>query len=60
MVREKGDNAALCRAVFLDRDGVLVVPRFRDGRSFAPRTLAEFAIYEDAPRCVSQLKDAGF
>ncbi|MGO9768532.1 MAG: D-glycero-alpha-D-manno-heptose-1,7-bisphosphate 7-phosphatase [Roseiarcus sp.] len=49
-----------CRAVFLDRDGVLVVPRFRDGRSFAPRTLAQFAIYEDAPRCVRQLKDAGF
>jgi D-glycero-D-manno-heptose 1,7-bisphosphate phosphatase len=44
----------------LDRDGVLVVPRFRDGRSFAPRTLAQFAIYEEAPRCVRQLKDAGF
>jgi D-glycero-D-manno-heptose 1,7-bisphosphate phosphatase len=48
------------RAVFLDRDGVLVVPQFREGRSFAPTTLAEFAIYPDAPRCVARLKEAGF
>jgi D-glycero-D-manno-heptose 1,7-bisphosphate phosphatase len=27
------------RAVFLDRDGVLVVPEMRDGRSYAPRSL---------------------
>lgn len=48
------------RAVFLDRDGVLVVPQFREGRSFAPTTLAEFAIYPDAPSCVGRLKEAGF
>lgn len=48
------------RAVFLDRDGVLVVPLFRDGRSFAPRTLAEFLIYPEAPQCVDRLKKAGF
>jgi len=48
------------RAVFLDRDGVLVIPLFRDGRSFAPRSLAEFAIYPEAPRCVDRLRRAGF
>jgi D-glycero-D-manno-heptose 1,7-bisphosphate phosphatase len=30
------------KAVFLDRDGVLVVPDFRDGRSFAPTSLDEY------------------
>ena len=35
-------------AVFLDRDGVIVVPEFRDGRSFAPRRLEDFRLYPDA------------
>jgi D-glycero-D-manno-heptose 1,7-bisphosphate phosphatase len=48
------------RAVFLDRDGVIVVPEFRDGRSFAPRTLDAFRLYESAPDCLKSLKDAGF
>jgi len=48
------------RAVFLDRDGVLVIPHFRDGRSFAPTKLEEFAIYPEAPECVARLKRAGF
>lgn len=48
------------RAVFLDRDGVLTVPEFRDGRSFAPRRLADFRLYEDAPSCLARLKAAGF
>src|SRR5208283_2510382 len=51
--------SALRRAVFLDRDGVLVVPLFRDGRSFAPTNLQEFSIYPEAARCVSRLKEAG-
>jgi len=48
------------RAVFLDRDGVLVVPEFRDGRSFAPRTLEKFRLYDDAPKALAALKEAGF
>jgi D-glycero-D-manno-heptose 1,7-bisphosphate phosphatase len=48
------------RAVFLDRDGVLTVPEFREGRSFAPRTLEKFCVYPDAPGAVSDLKKAGF
>jgi D-glycero-D-manno-heptose 1,7-bisphosphate phosphatase len=47
-------------AIFLDRDGVIVVPEFRDGRSFAPTTLAAFRLYDSAPKCLQSFKDAGF
>lgn len=47
-------------AVFLDRDGVLVVPKFCDGRSFAPRRQEDFHLYPDAATCLRQLKDVGF
>lgn len=53
-------RATASRAVFLDRDGVLVVPTFRDGRSYAPTSLAEFAIYPDAAASVRRLKNAGY
>ena len=48
------------RAVFLDRDGVLTVPEFRDGRSFAPRRLADFRLYDEAGSALARLKAAGF
>jgi D-glycero-D-manno-heptose 1,7-bisphosphate phosphatase len=48
------------RGVFLDRDGVLTVPEFRDGRSFAPRSLEAFRLYPDAAASVRDLKRAGF
>jgi len=48
------------RAVFLDRDGVLVVPDFREGRSFAPRQITDFRLYEDAAACLERMKAAGF
>jgi len=47
-------------AVFLDRDGVVVVPEFRDGRSFAPRTLEAFRLYPDAREALVRLRDAGY
>ena len=47
-------------AVFLDRDGVLTVPEFRDGRSFAPVSLDAFRIYPDAAAAVARLHAAGF
>jgi D-glycero-D-manno-heptose 1,7-bisphosphate phosphatase len=53
-----GEKSA--RAVFLDRDGVIVTPEFREGRSFAPKTLDAFHLYESAPECLKSLKDAGF
>lgn len=48
------------KAVFLDRDGVLTVPEFREGRSFAPTSLDALAFYEDAADAVRALNDAGF
>jgi D-glycero-D-manno-heptose 1,7-bisphosphate phosphatase len=48
------------RAVFLDRDGVLVVPIFRGGRSYAPTSLDDFAFYPDARESLDRLKEAGF
>jgi D-glycero-D-manno-heptose 1,7-bisphosphate phosphatase len=48
------------RGVFLDRDGVIVIPEFRDGRSFAPRTLEDFRLYPDASASLQRLKRAGF
>jgi D-glycero-D-manno-heptose 1,7-bisphosphate phosphatase len=53
-------RSAVRRAVFLDRDGVLVIPEFRDGRSFAPRRLEDLQIYPDAHQALSRLKAAGF
>ena len=48
------------RAVFLDRDGVLAVPEFRDGRSYAVRRLEDFRIYEGAADAVRALDAAGW
>lgn len=47
-------------AVFLDRDGVIVVPDFRNGRSYAPRTMEGFKFYPDALASMERLKQAGF
>jgi D-glycero-D-manno-heptose 1,7-bisphosphate phosphatase len=47
-------------AVFLDRDGVLAIPEFRDGRSFAPRRVADFHLYEDIGHWLTLLKSRGF
>jgi transaldolase len=46
--------------VFLDRDGVLVVPEMRDGRSYAPRSIAAFSIYPHAAEALARLKAAGY
>jgi len=51
---------ALRPAVFLDRDGVVVIPEFREGRSFAPRTLEAFSIYPDARKALLRLRDVGY
>jgi D-glycero-D-manno-heptose 1,7-bisphosphate phosphatase len=48
------------RAVFLDRDGVLVIPEMRDGRSFAPRRLEQFRVYPEANAALGRLKQAGY
>ncbi|MEM9209903.1 MAG: HAD family hydrolase [Pseudomonadota bacterium] len=47
-------------AVFLDRDGVLVIPRFGEGRSFAPTTLVDYRFYPNAGANLDRLKEAGY
>jgi len=51
---------ARVRAVFLDRDGVLTVPEFRNGRSYAPRRLEDFRLYPEAADSAALMKQAGF
>jgi len=47
------------RAVFLDRDGVLVETLVRDDRAFAPVSLDEFRLEKDAGFHVGRLAEAG-
>ncbi len=48
------------RAVFLDRDGVLVRNVLRGGNAHAPRTLEEFRLYPGAAAAVRRLRRAGY
>jgi len=48
------------KAVFLDRDGVIVVPEFREGRSFAPVRLEDYRFYPQVPGALARLKSAGY
>ena len=47
------------RAVFLDRDGVLNEAIVRGGPAYAPLTLDEFRLSEDAVKQVARLRAAG-
>lgn len=47
------------RAVFLDRDGVLVETLMREGRAFAALTLDEFRLCSDTGPQVARLRAAG-
>ena len=60
MVSAAAEACGQHAAVFLDRDGVLVVPEFRDGRSYAPTTLGAFRLYGSAARELGRLKKAGY
>ena len=48
------------RAVFLDRDGVINRSLIRDGKPYAPLTLADVEIAPGVPDALQQLRDAGF
>src|SRR5437764_1759620 len=48
------------KAVFLDRDGVLNEAVIRDGKPFAPATLAELRLVPHAAEATRRLKDAGY
>ena len=48
------------RAVFLDRDGVLVKPTVRDGYAYGPMSLAEFELLPGIGEPVGRIREAGF
>ena len=48
------------KAIFLDRDGVITIPEFRDGRSYAVKTMVQFRIYSEVPLSLEMLKKAGY
>jgi len=54
------DEAVTARAVFLDRDGVIVEALRRDGRPHPPADLAQLALAADARSALADLKRAGF
>ena len=48
------------RVVFLDRDGVLVVPEDRDGKGYAVRRVSDLRTYPDVVAALGRLKKAGY
>lgn len=54
------DEVVRRSAIFFDRDGVLTIPEFRDGRSYAALSLEEFHVYPEAFDAVQLAKKAGF
>jgi len=50
----------MLRAVFLDRDGVINRAVVREGKPYAPATLAEFEILPGVPHALRDLDEAGF
>ena len=53
-------KAAGCRAVFLDRDGVVNRALERDEKPYPPTSLAEFEILPEVPAACARLKTAGY
>lgn len=51
---------ALCRAVFLDRDGVLNRCEVRNGKPYAPRRVEDFRLYPGTAAALGKLKAAGY
>ena len=54
------DRGTMKRAVFFDRDGVLVRSLVRDGKPFAATTLEEFEIVPESGDVAGRLAEAGF
>jgi D-glycero-D-manno-heptose 1,7-bisphosphate phosphatase len=50
----------LRRAVFLDRDGVLITAVVRDGRPYPPGSLAEMTLLPGVEDACARLKQSGF
>ena len=48
------------RAVFLDRDGVIIRTDVRDGKPYAITSLDALEVLDGAGDAIQRLKDAGF
>ena len=48
------------KAVFLDRDGVLVKSFVKKGKAYAPTKYKDFKIYKDSEKCIKKLNSLGF
>jgi len=53
-------NAALRRAVFLDRDGVINRAYVRDGKPYPPGSLEQLEILPEVPAALERLRKGGF
>lgn len=53
-------SATKCRAIFLDRDGVLNCAVIREGKPYPPANINEIEILPGVPEAIKQLKAAGF
>src|ERR1039457_237687 len=58
--KNKIQNCARARAVFLDRDGVINRALERDSKPYPPRNLSEFEILPGVLEACAKLKQAGF
>jgi len=56
----RSPKSEVCRAVFLDRDGVINRALERDSKPYPPRNLDEFEILPGVPEACAKLKAAGF
>jgi D-glycero-D-manno-heptose 1,7-bisphosphate phosphatase len=50
----------MTRAVFLDRDGVVIEAVVREGKPYPPQTLQDVSIDPDAPKSLDQLQASGY
>ena len=48
------------RAIFLDRDGVIIRTNVRDGKPYAITSAGEFEVLEGVEEAIGRLKEAGF
>ena len=48
------------RAVFLDRDGVIVKSFVKNGKAYAPKRFKDFKIYKNSKNCIKKLNLLGF
>ena len=50
----------MTRAIFLDRDGVIIRTNVRDGKPYAITSAGEFEVLEGVEESIGRLKEAGF